>query len=183
MSNIVTKETIKRTILNDYKKQSKHFLMTTRFNNSTWMENQNYRYRKKIGCIYCSPEPISKDIPIDSILFILEMNNDTNKIIGLGMVRNHAICGKYNVYENGNYNRYVYVGKYRISREEMTQEEEEIMKFFDILCFTGNKHMKRGQGMKTFPIDVIYKCSKKLDLVEYISQMFKQRMMEKKTVG
>ena len=181
MSNIPTTEKITRKILNDYKKQFRKFLMTTRFSNDTWNENENYRNRnKKIGCIYCSPEPISKEIPIDSVLFILEMNNDINKILGLGMVRNHAICGKYNVYDNGNYNRYVYTGKYRISRQDMSQEEEEIMKFFDILCFTGSKHMKRGQGMKTFPIDVIYKCSKRLDLVEYISQMFKKRLVEKK---
>jgi hypothetical protein len=58
----------------------------------------------------------------------------------------------------------------------MSEEEERIMKVFDILCFTGNKHMKRGQGLKAFPIDVLYKCKNTLDLVGFIAQMFKTRM-------
>jgi hypothetical protein len=61
----------------------------------------------------------------------------------------------------------------------MTDEEERIMKVFDILCFTGNKHMKRGQGMKSFPIETLYKCKNTLDLVSFISEMFKTRMSKK----
>jgi hypothetical protein len=109
-------------------------------------------------------------------MFVLEMNNDTNKIIGIGMVRNHPYVNKYSVYSEGNYNRYVYVGKTRIDRESMTEEEERIMTVFDILCFTGNKHMKRGQGLKSFPIDMLYRCSVKLDLVQFIREMFKRRL-------
>ena len=104
------------------------------------------------------------------------MNNDTNQIIGVGMVRNHPIVNKYTVYSNGNYNRYVFVGKTRIDRSEMDEEEERIMKVFDILCFTGNKHMKRGQGFRLFPIEMLYRCSKKLDLVQFICEMFKRRI-------
>lgn len=151
--------------------------MTSRFNNQTWQENINYREKQKnIDCIYCSPEPISLSVPNDSIMFILEMNNDIDKIIGIGMVRNKPICGKYFVYDNGNYNRYVYIGKNRIPREEMTAEEDEIMKVFDILCFTGNRHMKRGQGIKKFPVEMLYRCSQKLDLVDFIRKMFKDRI-------
>ena len=58
----------------------------------------------------------------------------------------------------------------------MTEEEEQIMKVFDILCFSGNKHMKRGQGLKSFPSDMLYKMSKRLDLVSYIGEMFKKRI-------
>jgi hypothetical protein len=50
------------------------------------------------------------------------------------------------------------------------------MKIFDILCFTGNRHMKRGQGLKSFPIDMLYRCSKRIDLVKFISEMFKTRL-------
>ena len=53
------------------------------------------------------------------------------------------------VYQNSNYNRYVYV-KHRIDRCEMTKEENTIMQALDILCFTGNTHMKRGQGLDNF---------------------------------
>jgi hypothetical protein len=116
-------------------------------------------------------------------MFVLEMNNDTNKIIGVGMIRNHAICSKYHVYENGTYNRYAYSGKYRIDRSEMAEEEEVIMQAFDILCFTGNRHMKRGQGLKSFPVDILYKCSKVVDLVKFISEMFKKRITSQKVIN
>jgi hypothetical protein len=180
MNTIPTSEQIKKKKINDFILEQRHYLLTSRFNNETWNENHEYRMRHKtIGCIYCTPERISQAIPLDAIIFILEMNNDTNKIIGVGMVRNRPICDKYYVYKEGNYNRFVYVGKTRISRDEMTEEEEEIMKLFDILCFKGNKHMKRGHGLKSFPIEILYKCSKKLNLVNFISEMFKKRLIQK----
>jgi hypothetical protein len=180
MSNIITIEQIKNKKIKDFKLEQRHYLLTSRFNNETWNENQQYRMKHNtIGCIYCTPEQISQSIPIDAITFILEMNNDTNKIIGIGMVRNRPICDKYYVYKEGNYNRFVYVGKTRISRCDMTEEEEEVMKVFDILCFKGNKHMKRGHGLKSFPIEILYKCSKRLNLVNFISEMFKKRLIQK----
>ena len=109
-------------------------------------------------------------------MFILEMNNDANKIMGIGMVRNNPNINKYNIYTEGNYNRYVYMGNTRIGREEMNIEEDKIMQVFDILCFKGNKHMKRGQGLKSFPTDMLFRCSNLLDLVEFISKMFKKRL-------
>ena len=165
--------------IQEYKKTRKNILVTTRFNNSTWSENIAYRKQhEKLGCIYPSPEQNGNQIPSDAILFVLEMNNETNKIIGIGMVRNHSIPQKYLVYSNQNYNRYAYLGKYRIDRGSMNEEEERIMKVFDILCFTGSRHMKRLQGLKTFPVDILYRCSQILDLVDFIGQMFKSRMSE-----
>jgi hypothetical protein len=174
---IPTEKNIHQMFLREYRKQLRNFLLTTRFNNSTW--NENVQYRKthpKIGCIYCCPDQVSQAIPIESVMFILEMNNDTNKIMGIGLVRNHAAINQYTVYEEGNYNRFVYTGKTRIDREEMSEQEEQVMKIFDILCFTGNRHMKRGQGLKSFPIDMLYRCSKRIDLVKFISEMFKTRL-------
>ena len=140
------------------------------------------KYREEnanVGCIYCCPDPVSQKIPAESIMFILEMNNDTNKIMGIGMVRNKSLSRRIQVYKDGNYNRYVYTGKLRISREEMNTEEETIMKVFDQLCFKGNRHMKRGQGLKSFPIEMLYNCSRMLDLVDFISKMFKTRLSDK----
>ena len=167
-------------LVSEYKKDFRQFLLTSRFNNSTWNENENYRKNhQNMGCVYCSPEPIAINIPNGSINFILEMNNDTNKIMGIGMIRNAPIINKHYVYQEGNYNRYVYIGKTRISRDSMSEEEERIMKVFDILCFTGNRHMKRGQGLKSFPIDMLFRCSKRVDLVKFISDMFKKRLISK----
>lgn len=166
-----------RKRLIEFRSEFRNHLMTTRFNNITLEENARYRTaNSSIKCVYCSPDPISSKIKPDSIMFILEMNNDKDKIAGVGLVRNHAVLGRHFVYENGNYNRYVYTGKYRIDRSEMTEEENRIMSLFDILCFTGNKHMKRGQGLKAFPTDMLYRMAPVLDLVKFIGIMFKSRM-------
>lgn len=160
-----------------YRNDVRNFIVTTRFNNFTWSENDNYRkHNGKIGCIYPTPELNNTKITAEAILFVLEMNNDENRIMGIGMVRNRAIVKKYRVYENENYNRYAYIGKMRIDRSEMTIEEDRIMKVFDTLCFTGSRHMKRLQGIKAFPIDMLYRCSKIMDLVDFVSKMFKQRL-------
>jgi hypothetical protein len=199
---MIRKKTIKRNknkILKTFKKGLNQFIMTSRFNNSTWSENNQFRQtvndhnmehnvataqqgagsnkntNNTIGCIYCAPNKVAQYIPVESHMFVLEMNNDTNKIMGIGLVRNHPICNKYRVYKNGNYNRYVYVSKHRIDRADMTESEETIMKAFDILCFTGNRHMKRGQGLMAFPIDMIYRCRTIIDLVKFIGDMFKER--------
>lgn len=172
------KNKIIRQYVLDYKKNLRNFLLTTRFNDATWNENIYYRSTHPgINCIYCSPSQITESVPIDNVLFILEMNNDKNKIIGIGMVRNHPHINRYTVYSNGNYNRYVFIGKQRIDRDDMSEEEDRIMKVFDILCFTGNKHMKRGNGLQLFPVEMLYRCSKRIDLVQFISEMFKKRII------
>ena len=161
----------------EYKALLKQYIMTSRFNTQTLQENRDFiKNLKSVKCVYCCPDAIAKHIPVDTIMFVLEMNNDTNKIAGIGMVRNHAHMYKYSVYSTSSYNRYIYSGKNHISRENMSEEEDRIMKVFDILCFTGNKHMKRGQGIKAFPIDILYKCKHTLDLVGFIARMFKTRI-------
>lgn len=162
--------------LRNYHTNLKYTLTTTRFNNSTWSENRRFLDgNPALGCIYPTPEENSSKINVNAPLFVLEMNNEENRIMGVGMVRNRAIVKKYRVYSNENYNRYAYLGRNRIDRGEMTAEEERIMKVFDILCFTGARHMKRLQGIKAFPVDMLYRCSKILDLVEFIVEMFKSR--------
>ena len=166
-----------RKKLREYKLNMKHRLVTTRFNNTTLAENAAFRIRNpKVGCVYCCPMPISQQIPEDMVVFVLEMNNSTDRVAAIGMVKNRAIPNKYKVYENMSYNRHVYMGKTRIEREDVSPDEEEIMKVFDKLCFKGAKNMKRGQGITAFPVEVLYKCSKHLDLVEYVRQMFKSRI-------
>lgn len=175
-NTVPTIKQIHRTNVNNYRIQMRHFIMTSRFNNSTMEENERFRSSQpKIGCIYCSPSPVSIRIPHESIMFVLEMNNDKNEITGIGMVMNKPRINKYSVYNNGNYNRYSFVGNYRIDRTDMSEDENLILRVFDILCFTGNRHMKRGQGLTMFPVDMLYKCHKKVDLIEFIRNMFKTR--------
>ena len=172
--------TEKRTFnknVREYRKNMRSILATTRFNNYTWSENQRFLVNhSKIGCIYPSPEMNSREITEDAYMFVLEMNNETNTIMGIGLVKNHPIYNKYKVYSNQNYNRFAYLGKMRIDRKDMDEMEEKIMKAFDILCFKGSRHMKRLQGIKAFPPDILYKCKQIMDLPQFISEMFKKRM-------
>ena len=178
LKNIKSEQDHIRMKYKEFIKNMRKFIMTSRFNDATANENSNYRKKHGyMGCIYCTPDPVAQHIPTEAIMFVLEMNNDTNTIMGIGMVRNHPLCGKHFVYNNGNYNRYVYTGKTRIDRTEMTEQEDKIMQAFDILCFKGNRHMKRGQGLKSFPVDMIFGCLKVVDLLSFISDMFKKRII------
>jgi hypothetical protein len=168
---------IQRRLVREYKRQLHNFIITSRFNNKTWHENEQYRIQHNLkGCIYCSPSQVTVNIPTETILFVLEMNNETNKIIGIGMIRNKPKINRYTIYNERNYNRYVFTGKTRIDRVDMTEDECDIMRVFDILCFTGNRHLKRGQGLVSFPLDMLYRCNKRLNLVDFISNMFRTRM-------
>ena len=122
--------------------------MVTRFNNETWRQNVNYRIKHGIfGYLYPSPRRIKDTIPLESYVYVLEMNNETNQIIGLSRVRNYVRADKfYHVYADRNYNRFVYRGKERIDRSSMSNREEEVMKIWDALLFKGCNHMKRGSG-------------------------------------
>jgi hypothetical protein len=162
----------------DFVKQRQNWIMTTRFNTQTWEENEAFRHKyPKIGCIYPALEPISSTIPQDNIIFVLEMNNDKNQIMGIGMMKNKSVCNptKYKVYSEHNYNRYTYMGKRRIDRSEMVEEEETVMKLFDILCFKGAKHMKRLRGIKMFPPEILFRCKSEIDLVDFVMKMFERR--------
>ena len=153
--------------------------MTSRFNNKTWYENVKYKKENGMekGCIYGSPEINSKHIPINSILIVLEMNNETNKIMGIGIIKNYPICNKFFVYKNGNYNRYIYVGKYHIERDDFDEREQMIIKALDTVCFTGCYHMKRGRGIQLFPPAMIKKAKPVFDLEQEMANMFKRRFL------
>jgi len=154
--------------------------MTSRFNEATAEENKRFRNSGwNNGCVYCSPTKICGSIPAQSILLVLEMRNDINKIIGVGLCMNKAFVERYDVYKDNNYNRYNYVGKYRIDRNDLDSTEEAVFKALDILCFTGNQHMKRGHGIKRFPSRLLYNCKDFLNIPEFIENMFKIRFSKK----
>lgn len=165
-----------RLQLNEYSANNKCYIMTTRFSNETFEENKKYRDSlSKVKCIYCCPDAVARSIPFETTLFVLEMNNSENKIVGIGKVKNVPKLQKYIVYNENNYNRYQYIGKQRIDRNEMDDEEEEIMKLFDNWCFKGMGHMKRGQGIKSFPLDKLYFHSRFINIHKVIKRMFKKR--------
>lgn len=164
--------------LREFWRQHTHYLMTTRFNESTYRQNRSFceRNAANLKCVYCCPHPVLAKIPVERIMFVLEMNNDANRIEGIGLVRNRAYIRRYAVYENMNYNRHVYVGKQRIDRREMTRAEEGVMQWLDLVCFKGTHHMKRGQGMTSFPTEWLFHLSNVMNVIAFLREMFKDRM-------
>lgn len=155
----------------------KHYLMTTRFNDKSHAEMLSYCNKiKGLKCIYGVPKEISGYVVKDAIMFVLEMNNECDRIEGIGMVKNTVFPSRYGVYEDGNYNRFSYLGKARIDRNDMTEEEDAVLVALDIICFKGKCHLKRSHGITIFPPDVLEKCKKKMDITEYIVNMFKNRL-------
>ena len=124
--------------------------MVTRFNNNT--ENENSRWRDKydfVGCVYNSPVHIKDSVPLMVQLIIIEMNNDKNKIVGFGKIKNKVYTDRtYRIYQERNYNRYTYRGAKRIYIENINNKDiqEKIQKLEERL-FKGKSHLKRGQGI------------------------------------
>jgi hypothetical protein len=159
-----------------YKKSQTNYIMTSRFNTQTKRENQSFREKSwPNGCLYCTPGEVSKNIPLKAKMMVLEMDNDKNQIFAIGMCSNKSIISKYQVYENQNYNRYNYIGKHRIPREELNPIEEAVFKALDQLCFYGNEHMKRGYGLKAFPVKLLLNCKTVLDIPLFLENMFMSR--------
>jgi hypothetical protein len=151
-------------------------LATTRFNTNTWEENKKWREKNKMasGCIYGTPMQINEKILLEATVFVLEMQNDLNKVIGVGLIKNVLVVGKYhNIYSNKDYNRYTYRSNYRIDRENMSRKEERIMKIFDYLLFKTAYHLKRGYGITRVPQRIM--DNKHVDFISVFKRMFKKR--------
>jgi len=170
----------KKSEPNNQGESIKKYIATTRFNNETWKENQefikkyNQTAKKPIECIY-PVSHINQQLPQNTIFYVLEMNNELNKIMGIGLIKNIPIYKKYNVYKNTNYNEYAYIGYHRIDRKSMNELEETIMKVFDYYCFKGKTHLKRLKGLKIFPQKILDKCHSILDLLDFITNIYKSR--------
>ena len=124
------------------------FLCTTRFTDATWQENCDFRTSRKtanVGCVYASPFLLNTRIPKRARVFIIEMNNSQNRIVGIGLVRNYAIAQKYRVYTNEEYNRYVFLGKYRLDRSQIS--DAKLLERLEQFCFRGIGHHKRLRGI------------------------------------
>lgn len=152
-------------------------ITTTRFNNDTWNENKNFREKYNYnGCIYGSPCELSCKIEKNAVLFVIEMNNTTNKIEGIGVIRNTNRHDKYyNVYNAGNFNRYTFVGKYRIDRSDLLLENTDLVKVLDILLFKGKTHSKRSDSITLFPEKLL---RQEIDIAKEITNVFLKKFKQ-----
>ena len=132
-------------------KDERFYIATTRFTNYTYNENLKWRERFKWkGCVYGLNKKMPLTVPHLAMVYVIEMNNDQNKIMGIGLVRNY-INPKYKIciYKSDtNYNRYIYNSAYRKDRSELN---EKFLEALEIILFTGYGHYKRGQGITVIP--------------------------------
>lgn len=142
-------------------------ICTARFNKNTL--NENVEWRKKTNklshCVYGAPCALKQTVKKDEWVIVLEMHNDINRIIGLGLVRNSPL--KYNkIYSCGNYNRYTYEGKVRVDLSHnmnkdgnlastegfiLTEEERIVIRMLELSLFYGQTHSKRAKGICELP--------------------------------
>ena len=118
---------------------------TTRFNEKTWGENETWRRTHGWeGCIYGVPGTLPEDIRKSAFIYVIEMNNERNEIMGVGRIKNNrgTHC---RLYSDPNYNRYIYRGKKRVDKVDML--DKECVEILEKRLFKGKAHMKRGQGI------------------------------------
>ena len=155
----------------------KKTIATTRFNDETYSQNIIYKKRiKHNGALYGSPVRIKEKIPLDICIYVIEMNNSKNKIEGIGMIKNENVLDKnYRVYEERDYNRYVYKGSRHISREEITNDYfNKVIKVLEVCCFKGSKHCKRGHGITQIS-DWILHNKHNVDFIKIFDNIFKMK--------
>ena len=159
-------------------------LMTTRYDQSTWEKYTNWKTQKKVsGAFYNTPLPISEKISPDSILYVLEMNNSTNRIMGIGIIQNKMPKKQYfHMFDNECFNRYHYHSSKHISREMLSYPTLllqngvwiSLLELLELICFKSARHSKRSRGISKLPsvyfkgvlmthiINLIEKCSKSI---------------------
>jgi hypothetical protein len=160
------------------------YIACTRFNNETYNENMEYRKKHGETVIYGTTTKIREKYPIGSLIFVAEMNNETNKVEGISLIHNNLILDKYyKIYSNTDYNRYIYKGKYWISRNDIINYNTEIITILDNILFKGKSNLKRFSGITILTERLFTNWDYELtDLKEYIKNLFVTIYTEKKQI-
>lgn len=163
------------------------YLACTRFNSSTWIQNMDYKNKHDItGVIYGVPIQIYNKYPLNALLFIIEMNNEINQIIGISLIRNKIITDKkYFIYEYGEYNRFIYKGDHWISRDDILRKHPEIVEILENILFKKKSNVKRQSGISIITPKLLFHWKDNLNYTEKylkdsIKQLFIQEFMNQK---
>lgn len=120
----------------------------TRFTNTTYYENTEYRKNNGEVAIYGATLKIRNTYSPGALIFVAEMNNELNRIEGIGLIRNNIVSDKrHKIYTNGDYNRYIYRGNYWLSREQLARLDADILEILDTVLFKGKSNLKNRIGI------------------------------------
>ena len=154
-------------------------VFVTRFNNKTIAENKNWLIKNnEIGCIYGTPIKLSEKILPETKILIIEMNNSLNMIEGIGIIKNKLILDnkkKYKIYEENNYNRFIYKSNIRIDKSSFNNYEKIKINDLENLLFKSHNHCKRGQGIQHIPKHV--NENKDFDYKRFLNNMYINRFV------
>jgi hypothetical protein len=128
--------------------QKMYGVLLSRFTDKTLAENRQWKEANNKQCVYGSTRAISDNLPLMQY-FVIEMNVSTNKIAGIGIIRN-KLAPRVRIYSNPYFNRYIYIGKHFIPVEELERDNVELLQEIEKILFYGKGHLKRG-GMTLFP--------------------------------
>ena len=170
---------------------SQPILMTTRYNTETWLQYMNWRkkYNLNESYYYSCPFPISNTISIGSTLYILEMHNSLNKIMGMGVVLlKEQDMKRYKIYDNDNFNRFhyhstLYINRDMLSKETLLLENGiwiSILEVLELVCFKGKRHSKRHMNIAKIPL-IYYQGSIMNKVMDNLKQIVNKKNMKKKT--
>jgi len=150
------------------------YIASTRFNTDTYNENILYRKKSEIPVIYGTSIRIHEKYDVGALMFVIEMNNDDNRIEGIGLIRNTMVYDKkHDIYNNSDYNRYLYKGDYWISRDIILEKDTEIVEICDTVLFKGKSHLKRVSGISVLTTQLFTNWDYKLStLKEKIRKVF-----------
>jgi len=156
-------------------------ITTTRFNNETFQQNKNYmKNANVIGCIYGTPIRLKSNIPLETPVYVIEMNNETNKIEGIGLINNRTILDKnYRIYNDMDYNRYIYKGHYRLDTSSISDEYfKRVIYVLEQLLFKGGRHCKRAHGITNLA-DWIINNKHEFNFIKCMDDMFNKYVFDK----
>ena len=130
-------------------------IVTTRFSDFGFIENREWRDERGMkGCIYGTPKMVSINIEDMCPMFVIEMNNDRNRIEGIGIIINrpHEDNHKMRIHSDHNLNRYTYEGLYRLDKSDIVDKyHKKVIWVLEMLLFKGARHSKRSIGITRLP--------------------------------
>jgi len=156
-------------------------ITTTRFNNDTFQQNKNYVKKTNItGCIYGTPIKIKPNVPLETNIYVIEMNNEKNKIEGIGLINNRLVLDKnYRIYNDMDYNRYIYKGRYRLDTSSINDDYyKRVIYVLEQLVFKGERHCKRAQGITKLS-DWIIDNKHEFNFIKCLDNLFNKYVIDK----
>ena len=132
------------------------YIGTIRYNTQTYNEILDWKKRKNWkGCIYGINKELSTkkmynngSFPINSYIYVIEMDNDNNKIFGIGRILfKYEDVKRTFIHSDENLNRFHFKSHYHKNRQELVKINVTVVNYLENLLFKGSRHLKRGQGI------------------------------------